>query len=98
MIPFNLQLELNAGLVTISVEQLEQLADQEGFMRYQIRTFNDRSVVYVNIEDEPLASPKIIGYSEDDVFSPDDVKAIATAIRQYNSSRKLNFDQMHFDF
>jgi len=26
------------------------------------------------------------------------VRTIAAAIREYNSSRKLNFDQMHFDF
>lgn len=67
-------------------------------MRYQVRTFNHRSVVCVNIEDEPLSPEEVIGYGEDEVFTLDEIKAIAAAIREYNSSRKLNFDQMHFDF
>lgn len=114
MVPYNLQLELNARQVTISAEQLDQLADEAGFMRYQIKTFNDSSVVYVNIEDVPQLPntpqeaenlfetinypDQNIGYSLDNVFSVDEVVAIARAIREYNSSRKLNFDQMHFDF
>jgi hypothetical protein len=97
MVPFNLQLELANKLTTVSVEQLDQLADTAGFMRYQIRTFNQRSVVLVNIEDERLPE-KIVDYSEDEAFSWDEVKAIAIAIRNYNDSRKLNFDQMAFDF
>jgi hypothetical protein len=98
MVPFNLQIELNARLVTFSAEQLDQLADNFGYMRYKIRTFNLYSVVYVNIEDDPLSPEEIIGFSEDEVFSLDDVKIIAAAIREYNNSHKLNFDQMHFDF
>lgn len=98
MLPFNLQLELNARQVTISAEQLDQLADELGFMRYHVRTFNHSTVIFVNIEDEPLPPDEIIGYSLEEVFSLDDVNAIAGAIRQYNSSRNLNFDQMHFDF
>jgi hypothetical protein len=98
MVPFNLQIELNARPVTFSAEQLDQLADNAGFMRYQIRTFNHHSVIYVNIEDESLEPEDIIGFSEDEVFSLDEVRTIAAAIREYNSSRKLNFDQMHFDF
>jgi len=98
MVPFNLQIELNARLVTFSAEQLDQLADSAGFMRYQIRTLNHHSVIYVNIEDEPLEPEDIIGFSEDEVLSLDEVRTIAAAIREYNSSRKLNFEQMHFDF
>ncbi|RKR84635.1 hypothetical protein BDD43_4882 [Mucilaginibacter gracilis] len=98
MVPYNLQIELNARLVTFSAEQLDQLADNAGFMRYQIRTFNHHSVIYVNIEDEPREPEDIIGFSEDEVFSLDEVRTIAAAIRDYNSRRKLNFDQMHFDF
>jgi hypothetical protein len=37
-------------------------------------------------------------FGEDEVFSLDEVRTIAAAIRDYSSSRKLNFDQMHFDF
>lgn len=98
MVPFNLQLELNSRLVTLSAEQLDQLADDFGFMRYQIRTFNHSAVIFVNIEDDPLQAESITGYSEDEAFSPDEVNTIAAAIREYNSNRQLNFDQMHFNF
>lgn len=98
MVPFNLQLELGGRLTTLSAEQLDQLADEAGFMRYQVRTFNHRSVVCVNIEDEPLSPEEVIGYGEEEVFTIAEIKTIAAAIREYNNSRKLNFDQMHFDF
>jgi phosphoserine aminotransferase len=98
MVPFNFQLELANKLTTFSAEQLDQLADATGFMRYQVRTFNHRSVIAVNIEAEPLSPEEIIGYSEDETFTTDEVKSIAAAIREYNSSRQLNFDQMAFDF
>ena len=98
MVPFNLQLEINARLLTISVEQLDQLADNAGFMRYQIRSFNHDTVIFVNIEEEQLPPEVVIGFSEDDVFTLDEIRLIAAAIRQYNSGRKLTFDQMTFDF
>jgi hypothetical protein len=98
MVPFNLQLELSNKPTTLSVEQLDQVADRLGFMRYHIRTFNSHSVIYVNIEDNPLEAGEVTGFTEEDVFSPEEVKTIAEAIREHNSSGKLNFDQMHFDF
>jgi len=82
----------------MSAEQLDQLADQEGFMRYQIRTFNHSAVIFVNIEEEPLSPEDIVGFSENDVFTPDEVRLIAVAIRQYNSDHKLSFEQMTLDF
>jgi hypothetical protein len=114
MVPFNLQLELNGRQVIISAEQLDQLADEVGFMRYQVKAADRTSVIYVNIEDErriPLTAQDAedyfetlqyaeqgIGYSLDDIFTVDEAIAIAKAIREYNFSRKLNFDQMNFDF
>ena len=98
MVPFNLQIELNARLVTFSAEQLDQLADSFGFMRYQIRTFSHCSLIYVNIDNDPLEPGDVIGFSEDEAFSPDEVKVIVAAIRGYNSSHQLNFDQMAFEF
>jgi hypothetical protein len=98
MVPFNLQLEINERLLTISVEQLDQFADNVWFMRYQVRTFNHNTVVFVNIEGEQLSPEDIIGFSEDDVFTLDEVKVIAAAIRRYNDGRKLKFDQMTFNF
>lgn len=98
MIPFNLQLELSDRLTTISVEQIDQLADTVGFMQYQIRTFHHNSVVHVNIENEPIAPEEITGYSMDDAFLPDEIKTISAAIRAYNRDQKLSFDQMSFNF
>jgi hypothetical protein len=98
MVPFNLQIELNSPRVTLSAEQLDQLADETGFIRYQVRAFDHNSVVYVNIEEEPLSPGDVVGFSEDEVFTLDEVKTIAAAIRQYNSSRKLNFDQCTLTF
>jgi hypothetical protein len=98
MVPFNLQLELSGRLTTLSAEQLDQLADEQGFMRYQIKTFNHPAVIFVNIEDEALSGEAVSGYSEDEAFSSEEIILVATAIRQYNNSRQLNFDQMAFDF
>ena len=114
MVLINLQLELNARQVKISAEQLDQLADEVGFMRYQVKAADRTTVVYVNIEDEqriPLTPQDAedyfetlqypeqgIGYTLDDIFTTDEAIAIAKAIREYNFSRKLNFDQMNFDF
>ena len=98
MVPFNLQPELSGRLTTLFAEQLDPLADESGFMRYQVRTFNHRAVVFVNIADDPLAPEEVLGYAEDEVFSLEEISTIAKAIREYNRSRQLNFDQMHFDF
>jgi hypothetical protein len=98
MVPFNLQIELNARLVTFSAEQLDQLADKLGFMRYQIRTFNHSSVVFVYTGAGLPESGDPTGFSEEAVFSAEEVIVMATGIREYNNSRKLNFDQLHFDF
>ena len=98
MVPYNLQVELHRQLLPISVEQMDQLADAVGYMRYQIRTAEQRSVILVNIDAEQLLPEDIIGFSEDDVFTLEEIGVIAAAIRQYNSGRRLTFDQLTFDF
>lgn len=98
MVPFNLQLELSDKLTTISAEQLDHLADTSGFIRFQIRTFQDTAIVYVNVEADQLLPDDIAGYSDTDIFSVTEIAAIAGAIRQHCSDRTLNFDQMAFDF
>jgi hypothetical protein len=92
MASFNLQLELLSRLTTLSAEQLDPFPDTGGFIRYQVRSFNHRAVIHVHQESEAL------NFCEDEVFSADDVKVITAAIREYHDSRKLNFEQMHFDF
>ena len=114
MVPFNLEFEFEEGRVAGTAEQLDQLADTAGFMRYQVVAGERRSVICVNIEEEPSLpmTPQDAenyyeathyreqgrGFSEDEVFSAEEVDIIASAIQGYNNSRRLKFDQMHFDF
>jgi len=114
MVPFNLEFEFAIGRLTGTAEQLDQLADIVIFMRYQVIVGERRSVVCVSIEEDtqrPLTSRDAenyyeairyqepdLGFSEDEVFTGDEVGIIVTAIKAYHDSRKLTFDQMHFDF
>ncbi|WP_345947729.1 hypothetical protein ABDD95_12805 [Mucilaginibacter sp. PAMB04274] len=114
MVPFNLEFEFEGGHVAGTAEQLDQLADTAGFMRYQVIAGERRSVVCVNIEEGPRQPVTARdaedhyeavhypehdpGFSEDDVFTAEEVGVIVTAIRAYNDSRMLKFDQMNFDF
>ena len=114
MIPFDLEVLLENGTVTIMVEQLGQLADTGGFMRYGIRAGKRTSVIWVNIEDEvpPLITPQdaeayfeaihypeqLIAYTQEEVFTIDEVRTIGSAIRLYNRPRNLRFDQLDLEF
>lgn len=113
MVPFHLEFDFGDGLVAGTAEQLDQLADAEGYMRYQITVEERRSVVCVNIEQEtplPLTAQdaenyeaihypeQLSGFSQDDVFNTKEVETIAAVIKDYNNSRRLKFDQAHFDF
>jgi len=114
MVPFNLEFEFEDRLVAGTAEQLDQLADTAGFMRYQVTAGERRSVICMNMEEEtqtPMTSPdaenhyesihypeQLSDFDEDEVFTPEEVGVIAAAIKAYNNSRALKFDQMHFDF
>jgi len=105
MVPFNLELELAGKVLTVSVEQLDRLADDEGYIRYDITTDIRRAVIYDNVEDQllPLETGQdaeayfeavhypehLPAFSLDDDFTAAEVNTIANAIRQYN--RKLRF-------
>jgi hypothetical protein len=114
MVPFHLELDFGDGLVAGTAEKLNQLTDAEGYMRYQITVGERRSIVCVNIEEGtplPLTAQDaenyyeaihytehVAGFSEEEVFSADEVGVIVTAISAYNDSHRLTFDQIHFDF
>jgi hypothetical protein len=53
MVPFNLEFEFIEGQVAGTAEQLDQLTDTVGFMRYQITAGELRSVICMNMEEEP---------------------------------------------
>lgn len=114
MVPFHLEFDLGDGIVAGNVEQLDQIADAEGHMRYQVNIGERRSVICVNIEMEPprpltiqdaenyyeaIHYPEhVLDFSEDDVFNNEEIKQIALAIKDHNNSRRLTFDQANFDF
>lgn len=93
MVPFDLELELENNPLTISAEQLERFADADGYTCYDVRAGERRTVVYVNIESEQPTT-----YNDPDCFSPEELKAIAVAIRQYNRENKVVFAQFLLDF
>lgn len=114
MVPFLLEFDFAVGIVAGTAEQLDQLADAEGYMRYLVTAEVQRSVVWVNIENEPpqRVTPQdaenyyeaihypeqVSGFSQDEVFTAQEIEIIASAICAYNDGRKLKFDQMNFDF
>jgi len=57
MVPFFLDIELNNRPFTITVEQLQNFADVDGYCRYDITTGERRAVVYVNVEYEEPQRP-----------------------------------------
>ncbi|WP_345952933.1 hypothetical protein [Mucilaginibacter sp. PAMB04168] len=114
MVPFNLEFEFEEGHVAGTAEQLDQLTDTVGFMRYQVTAGERRSVICINMEEEsptPVASrdaenhyeavhypEQLSSFSEDEVFTPEEVSMIAAEIKVYNQTRSPKFDQMHLDF
>lgn len=93
MVPFELELEIENNPLRISAEQLERFADVDGYTRYAIVAGERRTVVYVNIEsNQPLA------YEDEDLFSTEELTAIAAAIRQYNRENQVVFAQFLLDF
>jgi hypothetical protein len=59
MVPFFLELELDNIMVTVTVEQLQNFADVDGYCRYDITAGERRAVVYVNVEYEDPLPPVI---------------------------------------
>jgi hypothetical protein len=105
MLPFNLEIELENTAVTITVEQLERFADIDGYTRYDVRTGERCSVIYVNVEYEPpvlvtsqdvesyfeaLHYPEqLLAYNDEDLFTPEELKIIACAILQHNKDENV---------
>jgi hypothetical protein len=114
MVPFNIAIEMQDKSATAQAEQLNQLADNEGFMPYRIAIGERFSVIYVNIENdvrppitrqdteayfEAIHYPEqVFAYTEDDIFTLEEARIIGATIRQYNRSQNLNFDQLQISF
>lgn len=100
MVPFQIDLELEHTPVSLTVEQLDRLADEDGFIRFDVRAGERRAVIFVNVEDQlsPPATAQeaeayfeavhypesLPAFSTADEFTTDEVKLIANAIREYN--------------
>jgi hypothetical protein len=107
MEPFQLTAELTNKPVAITAEQLDRLADEDGFIRFDVSCDERRSLIFVNVgNDLPLLTPEdaeayfqalyypeqVTGFSEEDIFSLEEVKTIAEAIRQCNRKLKTSSD------
>jgi hypothetical protein len=83
MIPFEVLIELNNVPVSVQVEQLDYLADENGRMRYDVRTGLRQAVITVNIEDDPghrdFSFEAMQAIDED--FSGEELLLIIRAIR-----------------
>jgi 5,10-methylenetetrahydrofolate reductase len=87
MVPFDLLLEINNIPVSVQVEQLDYLADENGRMRYDLRSGLRRAVISVNIEDDPghpdFSFEAVQAIDED--FTGDELLVIIRAIREYQN-------------
>jgi hypothetical protein len=108
MVPFNLEIELENLPCEVLIEQLDRLADADGFIRFDVTAGDRRAVVYVNVENDlPLVTPQdaeayfeavnypeqVSAFSEEEVFVPDEVMLIGRTIRNYNRELKVRFDR-----
>lgn len=86
MVPFHLAIELNNHPVTLQVEQLDFLADENGLMRYDVRSYHRHAVISVNIEsvNESKDFTFEAMQSNDEAFSGEDLFEIVAAIKAYN--------------
>lgn len=95
MVPFDLVLTIGNVQVPVTAEQLERFAYVDGYTRYDVRTADRRSVIYVNVVDESPVTP---AYNEPEVFSAEECQVFAEAILQYNREAKVVFAQFLLDF
>lgn len=99
MVPFNLTIELENEPCEAVVEQLDRLADADGFVRYDVTCGERRSVIFVNVENDlPLTTPQdaeayfeavnypeqVDYFSEEEVFSLEEVRLIGKAVQEFN--------------
>jgi hypothetical protein len=109
MVPFILETELAGIPVTITVEQVDRLADGDGYIRYDVTNGMRRAVIFVNVEDQriPLGTEQdaaahfealhypdyMRAFSLEDDFSAEDVTTIAHAIREHDRELQFTFNK-----
>ena len=93
MVPFFLELELDNKVLTITVEQLQNFADVDGYCRYDITAGERRSVVYVNVECEdpqPPVIPQDLETYYEAIHYPEQAQAFTDDDDELFSTRELN--------
>ena len=93
MVPFFLELELDNKSLTITVEQLQNFADVDGYCRYDITAGERRAVVYVNVEYEDLQLPVVPQDLEtyyEAIHYPELAQAFVDDDEELFSTRELN--------
>ena len=93
MVPFFLELELDNKSLTITVEQLQNFSDVDGYCRYDITAGERRAVVYVNVEYEDLQPPVIPQDLEtyyEAIHYPELAQAFVDDDEELFSTRELN--------
>lgn len=108
MVPFDLDVKVENKALTISVKQLDLLADEEGYLRYNIHTGDRRGVIYVERGDQlPAMTPdnfdsfyeaihypeQVPFFSNDEQFTDIEVRSIGNAIRHYKWRFKFMFNR-----
>ena len=93
MVPFFLDIELNNRPLTITVEQLQNFADVDGYCRYHITAGDRRAVIYVNVEYEdpqPPVIPQDLETYYEAIYYPELAQAFVDDDEELFSTRELN--------
>lgn len=113
MVPFSLEVEFHGEQQLLTAEQLEHFADKDGFTRYDLRAGERRSVIHVDTVFEPPVATRqdadayfeavhypeqLAAYDNQEVFTREELRTIAAAIRQYNRETGVVFAQFLLDF
>ena len=110
MVPFNLEVELAGKPVTINIEQLDRLADDEGYICYDVTEGVRRAVIYVEVEDQSMPLETVQdaeayfealqypehppAFSTENDFASEEVQMVANAIRQHDRKLRLMFNKL----
>ena len=85
--------------VSLQVEQLDRLADENGLMRYDVRADGRHVIISVNVEDD-LESEEFTFEAVqaiDESFSGDELFEIIKAIRDHNDRPHLPHNHLLFN-
>ncbi|MGY3212473.1 hypothetical protein [Mucilaginibacter sp. HD30] len=92
VVPFQVEIEWQQMPLSLQAEQLDNLADEEGFIRFDVRAGERRAAIFVNIEVhaqvlenhyETLQYPEKSGdFSFDKTLAAGEITLIGQAIRE----------------